>query len=172
MPPQPPQPSPLIRPTETFPRSRGATQADEPTRLDVRRPFEVGEPTVVTPARPQVRVSPIAAHTVGAAAATPPHGMPELPIVATINRILDERDEREHRRAGRPPVRSTRSIREEAAQRAAAKLRHERHLERLETARAYLLLFIIFCLAVIVVGAGVVGFGILAGWYEWVPKRV
>ena len=40
----PPQPA-VSAPTETFPRVR---RADDPTRLDARRLFEVGEPTVTT----------------------------------------------------------------------------------------------------------------------------
>lgn len=164
---------------------RFAAGVDDPTRLDVQAAhlFEVGEPTVVTAFDPEnpdrarmtvrqrVRVSPIGTHTVGAAATTPPDGMPALadPVrarVARINAALDERDEREHRRAGRPPVRS---LREVALQRAEGKARHERHLEALETVRAYLVLLIVFCLLLIVVGAAVVGWGILDGWFAWQP---
>lgn len=186
----PPQQA-LTEPTQVHPRIR-LTAGNEPTRLDARSLFEVGEPTVVTAfnpedpdeptvtARQSVRVSPISTHTGGAAALTEREqwqaaGRPPLwpdsaqEKAALINRLMNERDERAARRAGRPPVRS---VREVALRRAEERARHERHLERIEAARAYMMLAILFGLLVIVVGAGVVGWGILDGWFAWQPVRV
>jgi hypothetical protein len=100
------------------------------------------------------------------------------PIADVVNALLDERDRAAdtrtwaRRRPFRTDRRRVRTVREEAARRAEARLRHERHLEVLETVRAYLVLVIIFCLLVIVVGAGVVGYGIIAGFFDWRPTRV
>lgn len=171
-------PQSTAAPTETFPR----VSRDEATRLDARNLFEVGEPTVATDRnetlrqRPlTVRVSPPRAHTVGAAAETPPEGVRTvvaLPEVATLNQLLDERERARDRKAGRAAASAAHTVREEARRRATAKLRHERHLEVIETVRAYMVLTIIFALLVIVVGAGIVGYGIIAGFFEWRPTRV
>lgn len=138
----PPQP---VRPAVT----------DERTRLDIRRVYDVADPTIA------VRVSPIGTHTVGAAAANQPRP------VDTINRLLDERERAQDRRDGRAAAHTARTVREQAAARAAAKLRHEQHLEHLESVRAWIVTVIFFCLLVIVVGAGIVGWGILDGWFTW-----
>jgi hypothetical protein len=142
------------------------------TRLDPYGMYDVAEPTRVTPAPP---VSPIGAHTRGAAATTPP--IP--PAVSTLNALLDDRDRiaADTRAAwtGRPLFRTdrrkVRTVREAAARRAEARLRHERTLEWLETARSATVLAILVGLLLLVVGAGVVGFGILDGWFAWKPSR-
>lgn len=152
------------QPTETFPRVR--PQPDEATRLDVHR-LDVADPTV--------QVSPIGAHTRGSAATIGPDDARRK--AAAVNALLDDRDRlaadrvriaADTRRAwrGRPAVRS---VREQAAHRAAQKLRHEQHLEALETVRAWIWTLTALGLLVIVIGAAVVGWSILAGWYVWQP---
>ena len=201
MPPQPTPTEvfPRVRATAN-PANPTNPGVDEATRLDVRSLVEVPDPTVVTNAGTGTRdrrrdplpvvVSPPRAHTVGAASETPPGGFRPVPVpvpvpgglpTATINELLDarDRDRDRDRGAGRPGTvkrsfrreRKPLSVREQAAQRAASKLRHERHLEVVEAVRAYLVLAIIFALLVIVVGAGIVGYGIVGGWYEWAPVR-
>lgn len=113
--------------------------------------------------RPRRAVDPSIQYAVGGAV---------VPEAETLNRLLDERDRAEDRRSGRAAASAVRTVREEAQRRAAVKLRHERHLEVIEVVRAYLVLAIIFGLLVIVVGAGVVGFGIIAGWFDWRPTHV
>jgi hypothetical protein len=160
--------------TDTERHARVRRVADEPTRLDVHAAYDIPDPTMVT--TPPPRVSPIGAHTRGSAATIPP--APVTPIADVVNALLDERDRAAdtrtwaRRRPFRTDRRRVRTVREEAARRAEARLRHERHLEVLETVRAYLVLVIIFCLLVIVVGAGVVGYGIIAGFFDWRPTRV
>lgn len=169
----PPQPAPGA--TETFPRPRvrlrdtRAGAGDEPTRLDVHRAYDVPDPTR------EVRVSPIGVHTRGSAATTPPPPSRPAPA-AVLDALLDDRDriradaariDADTRRVWKGRSRKVRTVREEAARRAAEKLRHERTLERIETAQAGVKLAIMFCLLVIVVGAGVVCWGILDGWFAW-----
>jgi hypothetical protein len=162
--------------------ARAAGDTGDATRLDPYGMYDVPEPTRVTPAPP---VSPIGVHTRGAAATTPPGGIPypataDTPAVQTLNALLDDRDRIAAdtrtawagRRLFRTDRRKVRTVREEAARRAAAKLRHERTMEHLETARAIVLFAILVALFIIVVGAGYIGFGILVGWYEWSPTRV
>lgn len=147
------------------------------TRLDPHAMYDVADPTRLTPAPP---VSPIGAHTRGAAATTPPHGtyVPAghvRPAVATLNALLDDRDRiaADTRAAwmGRPLFRTdrrkVRTVREAAARRAEARLRHERTLEWLETARSVAVLMILLGLFLLVVGAAFAGWGILAGWFTW-----
>lgn len=168
----PPQPT-VGDLTQLYPRVRRTQRAQDAqgdeTRLDARDLFDVVDPTR------QVRVSPIGAHTIGAAASTPPTGIPfptaDARPIDRINRLFDERERAEDRRNGRVAAQAARTLREEAARRAAAKLRHERHLEVVETIRAYLVLTIVFCLLLIVISAGFVGWGILAGWFTWQLSR-
>jgi hypothetical protein len=162
--------------TDTERHARIRRIAAEPTRLDARSLYDIPDPTEVVTTTPPPRVSPIGAHTRGASATVPP--APVTPVADTVNAILDERDRaanartRVRRRPFRTDRRKVRTVREEAARRAEARLRHERHLEVVETVRAYLVLIIIFCLLVIVVGAGIVGYGIIAGFFDWRPTRV
>lgn len=137
--------------TAPFPRVRRDT-----TRLDPHAMYDVPDPTRVTPAPP---VSPIGTHTGGTRPAE------------VINRMLDERERAQDRRDGRTAAHAARTLREEAQRRAVAKLRHERHLEFVEKVRAYVTLAILVALLTLVVGAGVIGFGILDGWFAWAPTR-
>jgi hypothetical protein len=173
--------------TETHPRTPQTPQAPrgerivhrpwgwsiESTRLDPNAMYDIPEPTRVVPAPP---VSPIGAHTVGAAAVTPPHG---TPVVATLNALLDDRDAsvaagmiryNRPRRVWRN--RPIRSVREEAAVRAAAKARHERRLERLELIRSVLATLCLGVLFLLIVAMGVVAYMILSGQMAWAPTRV
>lgn len=149
----PPQPAAVTDATETFPRVRR-----DATRLDVRQVVDFGEPTQ------QVNVSPIGTHT-------PARGYAPGGPVDKINQLMDERERAADRRNGRAAARAAHTVREEAARRAATKLKHERHLEVVETIRAYVTLAIFIVLLTIVIGAGVVGYGIIAGFFEWAPVR-
>ncbi len=161
--------------TVIAPRPRRRPAADG-TRIDPHQMYDVAAPTRVTPAPP---VSPIGVHTRGAVAVTPPHGMPVPPAVDTLNQILDDRDriEADTRKAwtGRPVFRvrrgKARTVREVAARRAAQKLRHERHLEILETVRAYVGLFALIAVALLIVGMAAVSFMIMSGQMTWQPSR-
>lgn len=153
------------------------------TRFDVHRtdfdaptaPYKrVPPPVTRIPGQPYV--SPPGAHTGGSAG---PRGIPypdtrDAPrvtdAVEVINHILDERETPKARRRARR-VRTAPTLREVAERRELEKLRRERHLEHLEVARAWMTLAILIGLFLLVVGAGVVGYGILSGWFEWVPRR-
>lgn len=162
--------------TQPFPRPRlrAAPAEDGPTRLDVQSRFDVADPTAVVPPTPYrdtagqpVYVSPPGTHT-GFPYPRDVHDDAQE-AAEKINYLLDERERADDRRSGRAAAKTGRTVREEAQRRAMAKMRHERHMENVETIRAYVTLAIFFCLLVIVVGAGVVGYGIIGGWFTWQP---
>lgn len=165
--------------------------APAPTRIDIGRRFD-DRPTEPHRRTPAPLVSPPRAHTLGAAAFTPPH--PAAPVATDGTDGTDGTDARVHdiveqlnadadliaavRRGQRRSwfrwgrKGHARTVREEAARRAGQRLRHERHMEILESARGYLQVAILLGLLVLVVLAGVVAFGIMAGWFAWMPTHV
>lgn len=121
--------------------------------------------------------------------------VPRIPFPSTppaetqvdlINRLLDEQGHRQaeqqhgvslerlfrRRRLPRPPltVRDVAAAREARTERMAQhRDRHERHMNLLEAARGYLGIMCLTALFVLVVVLGFVAFGIIAGWFTWMP---
>lgn len=160
------------------PSTTGTTDA---TRLDVRQPLDVADPTVVTDPRrdgtraawrQQVPVSPIGMHTGGlgtvrAAADRLNRALDAREAQAAADRVTPGTASRAWRRQRNRKV----SLRDAAARRAAARMRHERHMEVVETLRAYLGVACLVALLALVGAMAYLAFGILAGWYTWMPVR-
>lgn len=105
-----------------------------------------------------------------------------------VNRILDEQQRQgavlaaEHtntverlfrrRRTPRVPltVKDLAAVRLARTERMAQhRDRHERHMNLLEAVRAYLGIACLIGVFLLVVGMGIVAFGVLVGWYTWAP---
>jgi len=162
--------------TETHRRVRGAGR----TRLALDGLGDLAAPTVlVSPALRNAPMPPEPVRTAPAPRVQPPgrYG----PATAAVEAVADSAATNRIRRIGpgglfgwRPTAGPSLAEVAAARQRAAdaeARRRHahQRHMDVLEAIRAYLGILCLFGLAGFVLAAAVLAFGIMAGWFAWMP---
>lgn len=169
--------------TETHRRVRGAGR----TRLALDGLGDLVAPTVL--AGPALRNAPIPPEPVRTAPAPrvqPPGGYgrrnrPDPAATAVVEAAAESAATHRIRRVGPgglfgwrptagPSLAEVAAARQRAADREAHRRHaHQRHMDVVETVRAYLGVICLVGLTAFVLGAAVLAFGMLAGWFVWMP---